>query len=251
MSDKLEQVVSACESLTQTFEQQASNINAALANQEKRIGDKEKEVDNFLADASPEPRIVNKINIGGSKDYLYPVWFKFPEHGGKFKVWRHYLWDANERPLNPLSTSQAGLHLEFEGAGAQWSGNPKFMHTKRFDSTYTELVSHTSFKMYCYNEKVDPNLPLYGGGDSGALGTYSSVCSGFYLRGGGVTYEFISNWKIALNYSDSHENAVIDEGKISDESGTYRWYVKPIPLSEIMQPEATLVPFDSFLALKA
>ena len=249
MSD-LERVVGACESLTQTFEQQASNINAALVNQEKRIGDKEKEVDNFLAEANPELKIVKRIFIGGSKDYLYPVWFKFPQEGGKLKIWRFYSWNSDTRPINTDYPHQNALLAEIEGGSTPWSGNPEFMQFKRFEENYNKCMSHASFRLYCKNTKHDPNLPLYGGGEDGLIGPYCYQFSGFYLRGGGLHYEFISNWNIDLNFSDKHETIIIDEGTVSDSAGSFKWTVGPIPFTDLISPQGSVVPYDSLLALK-
>ncbi|TQF70501.1 phage tail protein [Pseudoalteromonas luteoviolacea] len=246
----IERVIEACENLTHTVELTTDSINAAMQVHEQRIIQKENQVNDFLASASPEPRIVNRITIGGSKDYLYPVWFKFPEEGGNLKIWRDFLWNSDTRPLNPTLPHQAGLKAEIEGSASPWSGNPTYMHLKRFGESYNNVMSHLNFNMYCKNEKYDQDLPLYGGGADGLVGPYCSAASGLYLRGGGVTYEFIANWDIEIEHSDSHTPTLIREGVVSPEAGSYRWTVAPIPVADLLTPIGNTKPYSNLFAPK-
>lgn len=251
INQQLGNLIASSDALTEAVAGQVGKINDTLAKQEQRITAKEEQVDNFISSAQPEKRIVTDITIGGSSDYLYPVWFTFPQYGGNLKVWRYYSWNSDTKPLNPLSSHQSGLFAEIEGSSTPWSGNPRFMHFKRFDENYNRVFSHPSFKMNCFNEKLDPDLPLYGGGTDGLIGPYCYRASGFYLRGGGIKYQLISNWNINVRYSDKHEATVIGEDVISETSGSYKWSVKPIPFAELKSPIATLTPFDSMLQSKA
>ncbi|WP_462173819.1 phage tail protein [Pseudoalteromonas xiamenensis] len=236
--------------LTAVVDNKAQALDKQMAALDARVAKKEQEVDKFLQEALPETRYVQDIFIGGSKDYLYPVWWTFPSnsHGvGQITISREYHWNGGvgERPLNTSSVHQAALLLELEGNACQWSGDANFMNIKRFSERYTNTASHVHFMMQCKAEKVDPNRDLYGGGADGSVGPWSYISSGLYLRGGGLKYRITKNWKGDVNYFDgsSIERKSIYEYNVANATSTVRWFVEPIPFTERKAPIANTIPY--------
>ncbi|MFC0119029.1 phage tail protein [Pseudoalteromonas xiamenensis] len=243
-------LIASTNQLTAVVDNKAQALDKQMAALDARVAKKEQEVDKFLQEALPETRYVQDIFIGGSKDYLYPVWWTFPgnsEGVSKLTISREYGWNggAGERPLNPASVHQAGLILELEGNSSPWSGNANFLQIKRFNQTYNSTVSHVNFMLECKAEKVDPNRDHYGGGSDGSIGPWCRTASGVYLRGGGLKYRIIKNWKGDVRYFDgsSMERKMIYEYNDPNASSTARWFIEPIPFTERKAPIANTIPY--------
>jgi hypothetical protein len=204
---------------------------------ENRISEKEKQVDRFLQEAMPETRSVQDITIGGSKDFFYPVWFRIPSNDqgtSKITFCRHYAWNQDTRPLEPSSPHQAALLLEMEGNAIGWDGDANFLEIKRFHERYNPTVSHVGFVGYCKWEKTGTqgSWPVH------QLGQHCPVLSTVYLRGGGLLYRIIKNWKGDIQFSDQHKRVNIS---IHQTHGT--WYVEPIPFAQRIVPKQTVNAF--------
>ncbi len=200
--------------------------------------------DEHLADymSDKQQTYVQDIFIGGSKDMLYPVWFNFPSgRVGSLTLYRSYSWDGSERPLNQSSVHQASLLLELEGCGSNWHGDANFMTIKRFHERYNNTCSHVAFRAFCKAERIDNNAPLY----SLASPNFSAQCqrcSGVYLRGGGLHYRISTNWKANIHFHNGSDNGQRTLYE-NINNVNVRWFVEPIPFSELQQPTVTTQPY--------
>lgn len=234
--------------LTAVVDNKAQALDKQMAALDARVAKKEQDVDKFLQEALPETRYVQDIFIGGSKEYLYPVWWRFPENDygvSKLTVGRHYSWNGNvgQRPLNSASAHQAGLLLELEGNSHSWSGDARFLNIKRFTETYNNTASHVSFRLQCKAEKIDPTKDFYGGGEDGSLGPWHQTLNGLYLRGGGLTYRIIKNWKGDVSFHDGSDMLRRNTYEASQGNWSVRWFVEPIPFTERKAPIANTIPY--------
>ncbi len=238
-------LIKSCTELKSYFEKVRDDIEAerkALADElskkteliEQRVAEKEKQVDRFLQEAMPEIRYVQDITIGGSKDFFYPVWFRMPtnEHGNaKITFCRHYSWNEDTRPLDPSVPHQAALLLDMEGNAYGWDGDANFLEIKRFHERYNPTVSHVAFLGYSKWRNT---------GTTGTGLPQDTLCAGcvvystVYLRGGGLTYRIIKNWRGDVQFSDKHDRVNI---YVSESHGT--WYVEPIPFAQYSAPKQT------------
>ena len=202
-----------------------------------RIAQKETDVDQFLKNATPETRYQQDITIGGSKDYLYPIWWAFPDLSSgvnNLTITRSFSWNGGDgqRPLNPSSIHQAALLLEMEGDSTQWHGDLNFLEVKRYFKRYNATASHLAFAMYTKAEKIDPAQGIYGNIAENTLNANCPGYSGVYLRGGGLGYRIIKNWKGDVNFHDGSDNL----RRNITVSGNTRWYAEPIPIADISEP---------------
>ena len=195
-----------------------------------RVAAKEQQVNQFLAEAEPEKRMVQTLKIEGSSNYFYPVWFRFPGHEfgvGRLTVSRHYGWN----PGTLHATHIAALLLELEGNAHAWSGDACFLDVKRFHERYQTSCSHVGFAGYARYKRegaehqnqtedaVDYRMPVY---------------STLYLRGGGLEYRFSANWAINLQHALTTTRAYRSEAHGS-------WYVEPIALADQDKPEGRVL----------
>ncbi|RJE78166.1 phage tail protein [Pseudoalteromonas sp. MSK9-3] len=239
-------LVESTNQLTSVIDNKAKTIDAKMAQLDSRVAAKEAQVDQFIQDATPETRYEQTITIGGSKDYLYPVWWRFPgnEEGvSKLTVSRHYSWNSNTKPLNPTSGHQAGLLLQLEGNAYSWNGDSNFMNIKRFYERYNNTVSHVDFRLNCKAEKIDLSKDFYGGGEDGTLGPWHCTYSGLYLRGGGLTYRITKNWKGDVAFHDGSDMERRNTYESSQGNWTVRWFVEPIPFTDRVAPIANTIPY--------
>ncbi|PAJ72050.1 phage tail protein [Pseudoalteromonas sp. NBT06-2] len=227
-------------SLTHEVTSKMGEINSKLAA-------KESQVDAFLADAQPETRYEQDIFIGGSKDYLYPVWWRFPNNSSgvsNLTVCRTYSWNGgvSERPLNTGSAHQAALLLELEGNDSPWGGDAHILNIKRFHEGYNSTVSHVAYQMYCKAEKVDPDKPLYSGANLN-FSSQERTRSGLYLRGGGLTYRIIKNWIGDVSFHDGSDQLRRNISTTNLEPWSVRWYAEPIPFTDRDAPITSTIPY--------
>lgn len=239
-------LIQSTDALTAVVDNKAQQLDSQMAAFEARIAKKEQDVDEFIQEAMPETRYVQDIFIGGSKDYFYPVWWAMSGNAtgvSKVTIARQYSWNGDTKPLNTASPHQAALLLELEGNAYAWHGDANFMQTKRFHERYNPTVSHASFAMYCKREKADSSLDLYGGGEEGDFGAFCRTFSGVYLRGGGLTYRIIKNWKgdVAFHDGSDQERRNLDT-RIGRE-WSVRWYAEPIPFAERLAPTLSTIPY--------
>ena len=226
-------MVGAADKLTQEVAGKMSAIDAKVA---------QAEID--FNNLTPEKRIVTEITIGGSSDFLYPVWWGFPGDAygvSKLTIARQFNINAAE-PIGGVLGLQDhshayGLMLELEGNGNAWSGGANFMQIKRFSETYDVGISHVQFSMHC-----DAALS--------ASDAYPAR-SGCYLRGGGLTYQIISNQDLGVQFQDG--SGGVDAATELYQGGGSVWFVKPIALGAkdpvtglypgIQTPAADLLPY--------
>ncbi|WP_275557318.1 hypothetical protein [Pseudoalteromonas sp. J010] len=117
------------------------------------------------------------------------------------------------------------------------------MQIKRYHQSYNGTLSHVNFAMYCRRRKVNSDLDLYGGGEEGDFGPVCPTFSGLYLRGGGLRYRIIKNWRGNVNY---HEGQTMDEREIDTvvtNTASVRWYAEPIPFAERLAPTLSTIPY--------
>lgn len=191
-----------------------------------RVEVKEKEVDEFLVNATPEKRYVQDIKIGGSTDYLYPVFWQFPDCSfgvGKLEISRHYSWNKNTLD----DTHVASLLLQIEGNAAPWNGDANYLRLLRYRYKYNKTASHLQFAGFSYRESIDENPPEYGA--DGVNYRYSGV----YLRGG-LTYRLSSNWSFSPLRLQNEDD--INETLELHRHLNTKFMVKPIPFSELVTP---------------
>ncbi|QZO13870.1 phage tail protein [Pseudoalteromonas piscicida] len=239
-------LIQSTDALTAVVDNKAQQLDNQMAAFDTRIAKKEQDVDKFIQEAMPETRYVQDIFIGGSKDYFYPVWWTTPGNAAgvsKVTIARQYSWNADTQPLNTTSPHQAALLLELEGNATAWHGDANFLHVKRFHERYNPTVSHASFAMYCKREKADSSLDLYGGGEEGAFGAFCATHSGVYLRGGGLKYRIIKNWKGDVWFHDGSDQERRNLYARSWDNWTVRWYAEPIPFAERMAPTLSSIPY--------
>jgi len=239
--ERIGELVTASNQLTSAVEGKLGEIDS-------KISEKSAEVTSFLKSATPETRYVQDITIGGSKDYLYPVWWVFPSLASavsKISIARHFAWNAAEAPLHDASPHQAALLLELEGNGSAWSGDANFLEIKRFFERYNNTASHVDFRMYCKSEKVDPNLPIYNNITENVLSPECRTMSGLYLRGGGLTYRIIKNWQGDVTYHDGSDQLRrnIYQPVVGD-AYTINWFVEPIPFVDLLRPTVNVIAFS-------
>ena len=208
-----------------TLAQHQADQDQLLTSSQQQLNNKISEVDSFVANAQPEKRIVQTLRIEGSSDYLYPVWFQFPNGAfgvGKLTISRFYGW--NPGTLHP--THIASLLLELEGNGYQWAGDANFIEIKRFHERYNTTCSHVSLLGYArYRQESATNAYRLENSFGPQCPRYSSV----YLRGGGLDYRFSANWNFTLGHS--LESTLVTR---SETHGS--WYMEPIPLVDQIRP---------------
>jgi len=180
--------------LTNAVQQHTNTTQTFLDNADTRIIAKENQVTSFLQQATPEKRFVQKITIGGSADYLYPVFWRYPRNDfgvGKLEISRNYGWNGSvgERPLDSSLEHQAALLLQLEGNGYPWSGDANYQRVLKVSQSFNNTASHLQFGGFAHREPVDPSKLV----DVGAEG-FNYLFSGIYLRGGGLDYLLSSNW---------------------------------------------------------
>ncbi|WP_241651747.1 hypothetical protein [Pseudoalteromonas sp. PS5] len=73
-------LIQSTDALTAVVDSKAQQLDSQMAAFDARIAKKEQDVDEFIQEAMPETRYVQDIFIGGSKDYFYPVWWRFPNN---------------------------------------------------------------------------------------------------------------------------------------------------------------------------
>ncbi|WP_275557319.1 hypothetical protein [Pseudoalteromonas sp. J010] len=73
-------LIQSTDALTAVVDNKAQQLDSQMAAFDARIAKKEQDVDEFIQEAMPETRYVQDIFIGGSKDYFYPVWWRFPHN---------------------------------------------------------------------------------------------------------------------------------------------------------------------------
>lgn len=213
--------------------QSALDGKAQIADFEARIVAKENQVDTFLANAHPEKRYQQTITIGGSPDYLYPVFWRFPDNGfgiGRLEISRHYSSNGGvgERPLDSTRGHQAALLLAIEGNAYPWSGDSNYLRVVKYHYRYNKTASHLQFGGWCKRRGIDGNPPNYGGD-----GTNYSY-SGIYLRGGGLQYVLSSNWIFAPRRLPD-ENDPASE-LIVHTYQTTQFYATRLPFSSLIEP---------------
>lgn len=227
--------------LVEAVNRLTSHVTGKIQEIDSRVKAKEDLVDKFLADAQPEHRYVQDITIGGSKDYFYPVWWRFPRDyyvNSYIGISRDFNWngDVGERPLNKNSLHQAGLNLIVEGNGWWSDGSADFMEIKRFYYTYNNVISHLSLKMYCKAEPIDPLKPMSQAVGNGSFGKNGYMHSGIYLRGGGIKYRITTNKISDFHYHDGSD----DKKRIILEQNNTRCYAEPIPITDKIVPDKTI-----------
>ncbi len=239
-------LIQSTDALTAVVDNKAQQLDNQMAAFDTRIAKKEQDVDKFIQEAMPETRYVQDIFIGGSKDYFYPVWWRFPDNAAgvsKLTIARQYSWNSDTKPLDPNRPHQAGLLLELEGNAYAWNGDANFMQIKRFHERYNPTVSHVSFAAYTKVEKVDADKPLYVGRDDGSVGAWCYRYNGMYLRGGGLKYRFIKNWKGDVSYHDGSDNLRRELTEASFANSSVRWYAEPIPFEDRLAPTLSSIPY--------
>jgi len=242
LEESITNLIESNEDMAESMLGQAKFIESALQKQEQRIVVKEQQVDKFLQEATPEIRYEQTIHIGGSKDVLYPVWWDFPGNRSgvsNITICRNYADNADTHPLVPNDPHQAGLLLEIEGNSVGWGGDGKVFEIKRFSETYNQTASHPSFQMYSKAEKLPGVDKLYVGASTN-FAAQSPINSGLYLRGGGLTYQIIKNWKGDVGYHDGSDNLRRQIGSGRQGDWGVVWYVEPIPFADILQPPKTV-----------
>ncbi len=232
-------LIKSCTELKNYFEKVRDEIEAERKAITERVAEKEKQIDRFLQEAMPEIRYVQDITIGGSKDFFYPVWFQFPRnsHGvGRITFCRDYEWNQDTNPfnLNNDISHQAALLLELEGNAYQWLGDVRYLEIKRFYEVYNPTVSHVSYEGYCKWEKTG----THGDGPQHVVRPYCPRLSTVYLRGGGIRYRIIKNWKGDVQFSDTHNRV-----NLTSHEAYGTWYVEPIPFAERIAPKLTVNAF--------
>jgi hypothetical protein len=220
--------VSASTEQTTASQALAQEVAGKMGAIDAKVAAKEEEVDNFIQAATPEKRFVQTIKIGGSSDYLYPVFWQFPSNSfgvGKLEISRSYHWD---KPHSLSATHVASLLMQMEGNAAPWSGDANYIKLSKYSEKYNNTASHLQFGGFAYRESLDDNPPAYGADG------YNYVYSGVYLRGGGLTYRLSSNWVFSpIRLND--ENDVNNTRELHTYLNT-RFMVKPIPFSEQIIP---------------
>lgn len=240
--EQIADLISGYTDLKGYFENNRSNIDASVAQMNTRVAAKETEVDNFIRDARPETRFEQEFTIGGSPDFYYPVWWRFPGNSfgvGKITISRSYAVNGgtDERPLDSSRPHQAALLLEMEGNAHGWSGDANFMQIKRFSERYNNTASHPAFRMFCYAEAYD-GYPLY----PSAREEFSAqlyTTSGVYLRGGGLTYRVTKNWAGNINFHDGSDELRRNLGQSQQGDWSVRWFVTPLPIADRLAPVGT------------
>lgn len=222
----------------------AARLNAAadayhgkIADINTRIAEKEADVVQFIAEATPERRFIQRITVGGSKDYLYPVLWTFPGSNfgvGHLEISRAYDWNAGLVLEGPSLQHVAGLLLQMDGNGAPWSGDANYLHLKKYKSTYSDTASHLQFGAYAKRRSIDGNPPSYG------VEGYNYLYSGVYLRGGGLEYVLSSNWVFAP-LRLPNENDANSERILHTHQNT-QFYVTRMAFADLVEPvEGTYV----------
>lgn len=196
MSDPMQPINDAAAALNRVAARGGTfwdDADARVDQLEARTNSRIAALDEWEANAHPEKRYVQDITIEGGTDHFYPVWWGFPGDGhgmSRLQIVRRYSW--NHPVLNTASHHQAGLLLGIEGAGHPHSGAANYLKVVKYSKTYRPTVSHLQFGMWAqprYVAGADTSQPLqYPTPDT------SYWNSGCYLRGGGLTYRFISNW---------------------------------------------------------
>lgn len=204
-----------------------------------RVDATQTEVDNFLANTSPETRYVQEVHIGGSTDFLYPLWWRFPDNNfgpASLAISRHFSTNSDTRPLDPTRPHQATLYLELEGNGHAFAGDTDFLEVKRFFERYNNTSSHLGFKAYCIARPLDPSAPLsiHSNEGNGQFAFLARNDSGVFLRGGGLTYRIVKNWAGDVSF---HDGSDMNERIIGNDTfQNVQWFTRPIPFTDLLSP---------------
>lgn len=231
-------------------------VISMLPNAERDMNEIKDKAQRFLDEATPEHRQVHDIVIGGSANILYPVWFQWPGNSAgysRLSVARDYSWNGGvgERPLDPDRPHQAGLILELEGNVGGWGGHAHFQEIKRFSQQYNPTVSHANVRMFCRNRSLEGGSNYFGS-DKEAF--QHPFFSGFFLRGGGLSYRITKNWAGDVHYHDgegedrllsSHWNGASDPNR---SSLGVELIAHPIPMDLIQLPNEDVNAFVDFSA---
>jgi len=177
-----------------------------------------------------EKRHVQTITIAGSTDYLYPVFWQFPDNRfgvGKLEISRHYVWDHPVLSAGPYHA--ASLLLQIEGNDTPWGGDAEYLKVLKYFWQYNKTASHLRYGGYAQREKIDAlGAAMYGLEDT------NYTHSGIYLRGGGLRYRFSSNWPIRLVRLENEDRA--GTRAVLYEYNNTRWYVQRIPFTALEDP---------------
>ena len=227
-TDRWEGAVKALEDLNRDIANIPKTVDQAIAKLKDAENAHAAAVQQFLTDASPERRCVQEIKIGGSSDFLYPVFWQFPDNTfglGKLEISRTFWWD---KPHALHDTHVASLLLAIEGNGNLWGGDANFLRVKKYISQYNKTASHVQFAGFAHRRSTDDNPPSYG------KDKVNYKFSGLFLRGGGLTYRISSNWKFdPIRLPD--ENDPNSERVLHTAENT-QFYVTRIPVSELIEP---------------
>ncbi|TDO97451.1 phage tail protein [Marinomonas balearica] len=216
--------------LTQAVQDHTNETQSFLDKADGRVTEKENQVEQFLASATPEKRFVQKITVGGSSEYLYPVFWRFPSNDfgiGRLEISRHYSW--NRGTLH--DSHVASLLLSIEGNAYPWSGDTNYMRVKKAHYRYNETASHLQFGGYASRVSTDGNAPTYGSDGTNYL------FSGVYLRGGGLDYVLSSNWEFTPLRLDDESD--VNSTRVLHTYQNVAFTVSPIPMAEIKAPVET------------
>jgi len=156
LSGEVSGLSTAVNRLVTTYAQTEATIDAKIA-----------EVDNYLMVNNPERRVITDIQVGGSDDWAYPVFFQVddeavieeanPQGGGtirrpdstsndggvrRLQISRNRTWNGgtSERPLASNSNNQAHLLLDIDAYG--WFGVPDhFFKVKTYNWHYNKTAA--------------------------------------------------------------------------------------------------------------
>ena len=144
-------LASAASNLIQTAQGDMNDFAQTQAGYTGQVDQMRSDVDSFLAAASPEPRIVQDITIGGSSDYFYPVFWPFPRNSSgisKITFCRDYNDNSGlspQLPGSPTPNHVAALLLHLEGCSTPWAGNANYMKICKYSARYNPTASHARF----------------------------------------------------------------------------------------------------------
>ncbi len=184
-------------------------------------------------EGTTEKRHVQTITIAGSTNYLYPVFWQFPDNRfgvGKLEISRHYGWNQGVLPNDYDQPYRvASLLLQLEGNDAPWGGDAEYMKVLKYFRQYHKTASHLRYMGYARREKINATgVALYGAANT------NYTHSGIYLRGGGLRYRFSSNWPLNL-IRLADENSATARAVLTEQYNT-RWYVQRIPFTALEEP---------------
>ncbi len=234
LEQQLTDAIAAQNALTQAVANWKERMDASVAAQQAAFAAWRAQL--TAASIGAEPRYQFDIKIMGSPDWLYPVWWTFPDNvqpNGNITISRPYYWDGGagtaHRNLRGHSEGHiAALLLSMEGNSCVWGGDANYMKIRTFSERYNNTASHASFCIACKSKPIDASKPL------DYAPSYSPSDSGVYLRGGGLTYRITSNFTSTVNYIDGTKGDYEQR-----ELGRYLnglWYVQPIAFTSLSSP---------------